>query len=459
VIPHIEETGPARAQADRARVQLLQRPWTGLLVFTLSGALVSGGGRLWGAPASEAGNIVYRVETGKVSERRLTRKLSIFGSLDAFQEVEISPTLQGQIVSMLVDEGDRVQQGQPLFELDNQADLIALERAKAELEKAEHQLRKLKAGSRPEEVEDVRKALSAAEAVTTAARDEWERVSQLVEQGVAAVSELVRVRADYDVSLAQLSQAKARLELVELGSRNEDILVAQAEMKVRSAQVRDIERRLEEHRISAPSDGTITSKLKEAGEWTDGGETVLILVVLNPMRLRIEVPQEYVAKIRPGLKAAVDIPGLEGEQFEANVRTVIPQAQVGSRNFPVLLRLENADLRLSAGMYARVELNVDEGRDVLTVPREAVQYRGQQLVVFRVDPPSLVDGEPASVAATEEHDTVARQIGVSITRELEREVVIETTGSGELRKGSEIVTMGGTRLKDGSLLRRLDEVH
>jgi len=383
----------------------------------------------------------------------------MFGSLEALQDIQISSQLQGQIVSLLVDEGERVQQGQLLCELDDRADLIALERAKAELEKAEHLLRKLQAGARAEEIEDARKALSAAEAVVTATQDDWGRVSELVEQGIAAVSELVRVRSDYDVSLAQLSQAQARLQLTELGSRPEDILVAQAEVKVRSAQVHDIERRLEEHRIRAPADGTITSKLKESGEWTGSGETVMVLVVLNTIKLKIEVPQEYVSKIRPGLKATVNIPGLEGEPFEANVRAVIPKAQVGSRNFPVLLRLENPDLKLSAGMYARVELDVDEGRNVLTVPREAVQYRGQQLVVFRVDPPAPADVGSAPAADSVEPDAVARQVGVSITRELEREVVVEPVEPRELRSGSEIVTMGGTRLKNGSLLRRIDEVH
>jgi len=399
------------------------------------------------------------VETGEVSERRLTRKLSMFGSLEALQHIQISPQLQGQIVTLLVEEGERVQRGQLLFELDTRADSIALERAKAELEKAEHLLRKLQAGARAEEIEDARKALSAAEAVVTATRDEWARVSELVEQGIAAAGELVRVRSDYDVSLAQLSQAQSRLELIELGSRPEDILVAQAEVKVRSAQVHDIERRLDEHRIRAPADGTIISKLKESGEWTAGGETVMVLVVLNTIKLKIEVPQEYVSKIRPGLKARVIIPGLEGEPFEADVRAVIPQAQVGSRNFPVLLRLKNADLKLSAGMYARVELDVDEGRDVLTVPREAVQYRGQQLIVFRVDPPEHADVGSSPAAEAVVHDAVARQVGVTITRELEREVVIEPVEPRELRSGNEVVTMGGTRLKSGSLLRRIDEVH
>lgn len=421
------------------------------------GVLLAAGPMTVRCADSPSRTAVYRVETGRVSERRLTRNLAMFGSLEAYQEIEISPKVQGQIVRMSVDEGQSVNLGQLLFELDDRADRIGFDRAKAELEKAEHEARKMEAGSRPEEIEEVRRRLSVAELLSAAAKDEWERMNELAEQGIAAASELVRVRSGYDVSLAQLSQAKARLELIEIGFRNEDVSVAQAEVKVRRAQLQDIERRLEDHVIRAPANGVVTRKSREAGEWADSGETVLILLVLDPMKLRVEVPQEYVAKIRPGLKATVSIPGLEDDRFEAEVGAVIPQAQVGSRNFPVLLRLDNPDFKLSAGMYARVALNVDEGRDVLTAAREAIQYRGQELVVFHVDPVSASEGRKNTSVTGEEHDAVARQIAVSITRELEREVVIETIPAGILSAGSEIVTMGGTRLKDGSLLRRLDD--
>lgn len=402
---------------------------------------------------------VFKVETALVREQRLTRKLRNFGSLESFHAIQVSAKTQGQIVKMLVDEGQFVKEGKLLFELDMRADRIALARAEAELQKAEFELQKMEAGSRPEEIEEARRRLTAAEAVAEVSKDEWERVRELAAQGVLSASELVRARSDFEVSQAQVSQAQARYELIKGGFRQEDILVTEAEVKVRKAQVDDIKRRLEDHSVRAPFAGVIAARYKDMGEWTNSGETVLRLLVLDPMRLRLEMAQEELTHIRAGQTATVSIPGLSGVTLPAEVTAVIPQARVGSRNFPVLLRLRNEDLKLAAGMYAVVELNVDEGQQVLTVPREAVQYRGEQLVVYRLDPllknGNSATADPASLNAPSQADAVAAEVKVTITREMETEVVVAPDKSGDLQAGSEVVVLGGSRLTEGSLLQRL----
>ncbi|MDA1274098.1 MAG: efflux RND transporter periplasmic adaptor subunit [Verrucomicrobia bacterium] len=428
-----------------------------------------GKSRLWaciavawliGSPAFlNSAQVVTRVETGKVREQQLSRKLDFSGSLEAFQQIQISSKGRGQIIRMHVEEGQSVTKGQPLFELDSREDRIALARAQAELEKAQFEFEKLKSGYQPQEIEETKRRMAASEAVLTAAKDEWERTTQLAEQGIAAASELGKARSEYDVAIAQLSQARARLALIESGFRFEDIQIAQSEVKVRRAQVSDIQRQLEDQSTLAPFDSIIAARLKEEQEWTNEGDPILVMLVLNPMKLRVEAPQRNIVFIRPGQMATVTVPGLEGEIFEAKVIQIIPQAQIGSRNFPVVLQMDNKDRKLAAGMYAKVHLEIDEKPMVLTLPREAIQYREQKLVVYRVDP---TPKNPTTSNTSQElgkdptlQDSMATEVEVAIVSELERELVIEAKHAGDLWDGCEVVVMGGTRLTGGAPLHRL----
>lgn len=418
---------------------------------------------------AQSPDMVFKIESGAVKEIELSETLEFTGSLEAWQDIEISSKIQAEITSLPLEEGQPVRKGELLFELDSRAEKIALERASGELEKAKSAFKKLSSGYLPDEIDTTRKALSAAEARLAAAEDEWERLSPLAEQSVIPASEATRAKAAYEIAKSEHSQAKSRLNLIEQGFRSEEVQVASFEVKVRQASVDDIKRRIQDHRITAPENGVVIAKKKEAGEWATVGEPVLTMVVLDTLRLRIEVPQAQVAQMTPGLASQMTVDGLPGELFPARVTNVIPQAKIGTRNFPVLLAVDNANRKLAAGMFARVKLKVGEPRKVLTIPREAVQYRGNKLVAYRVDglakdfvyqPPAPPPGKGAPKPGgpppiVTMPDGSAREIEIIITDELETEVAIQPKVAGQLPAGSEIVVLGGSRLQEGSLVHRL----
>ena len=379
----------------------------------------------------------HRVELVGVGERRMATVLNVVGSLEPFRSIDMSSRGQGQIVSMPVREGGWVEEGDVLFEMDRRADLIALKRAEAELLKSELELGKLNAGSRPKEIEEATRRLAASEAVKKAAEDEWNRVQKLAEQGIAAASELGRARSEFEVSQAQHSQAMARLALIAEGTRSEELLIAEAEVSIRRVVVEDIQRRLANLTVSAPFSGVIAQQTKEIGEWASPGELALRLMVMNPMKLRISVPQKYISAIAVEQAAEVIIPGLNDSVFEGQVLALIPQASEGSRNFPVILELENPDRLLASGMYAKVSLTLDEGREVLIVPRTALQYRKQQMVVYRFVPQG------------EERIGTVEEIPIDVSKELEGEIVIKPLNGDALKSGDQIVRMGGSKLRNG----------
>ena len=155
------------------------------------------------------------------------------------------------------------------------------------------------------------------------------------------------------------------------------------------------------------------------------------------------MPQKHIASISPGQIAEVTIPGLGGSEWQGTVRAIIPLASEGSRNFPVLLELSNPNRKLAAGMYAKVALTLDDGRNVNVIPRTALQYRQQVMVVYRFHP------EENEVFGTVE------EIAVEIGQELEGEIVVHTPNEPRLKDGDIIVKLGGSKLKDGDRVRVL----
>ncbi len=395
----------------------------------------------------EAGSLAeepqHRVELGAVRTQNLSTRLNSFGSIEPFRRLEMSAKGQGLIVSLPVEEGGWVKKDDVLFVLDRRADQIARKRAEAELSKAELELKKLEAGSRPGEIEEASRQLAASNAVLQAAEDDWKRVQNLAEQGIAAQSELVRARSEFDVSLARHSQAEARLALIKEGTRNEEVLIAEAEVLIRRVAVEEISRRLEDLTVRAPFSGVIARQVREIGEWVSPGSIVLDMMVMDPMKLRISMPQKHIASISSGQIASITIPGLGGAEWKGTVKAIIPLASEGSRNFPVLLELANPDRRLAAGMYAKVALTLDDGSAVNVIPRTALQYRKQVMVVYRFQA-----GEGTELGTVEE-------VPVEVGQELEGEIVVHTKSELQLTDGDIIVKLGGSKLKDGDRVRVL----
>ena len=226
-----------------------------------------------------------------------------------------------------------VEAGDLLFEQDARFERIALTRAQAELEKAQAEHSKRDAGFLPQEIEEAQRGVAAAKSRSEAAKDEWERLRPLAENQVISESEASRAKSLYEVAAAELFRAEARLNIFQQGFRSEEVQIARAEVRVREAMVKEIESRLEDLAMGAPASGVIIAKHKEAGEWTSEGEPVVSMVVLDPIKIRAEVAQRHVSAMKPGQMARMTVDGLPDRSFEAEVQSVIPQANTGTRNF------------------------------------------------------------------------------------------------------------------------------
>lgn len=114
---------------------------------------------------------------------------------------------------------------------------------------------------------------------------------------------------------------------------------------------------LENTALLSPINGIITARNYDNGDMYGGGEPVLTVEQIMPVKLMINVSETYFTKIKKGAKADVKIDVYDDESFEGEITLVYPTIDVNTRTFPVEVKLRNLDMKVRPGMFARVTLD------------------------------------------------------------------------------------------------------
>ena len=318
----------------------------------------------------------------------------------ASEEILLSFKLPGRIRALYVEEGARVRVGQVLAELENTEQLARLEAERALLAKAEAQLALLRAGARAEERERARAAVEEARAVREHAEAAYQRAKRLQERGILSRQELDLAEREWRTAHARWEAARQQYARLLAGSRPEEIAAAEAEVHLARARVREAEAHYENTRLRAPRDGIILRCFMRAGEVVRPetlGQPVLSMADDSRLRVRAEVDETDVAKIRLGAPAFITADAYRGETFTGRVikigaavgrKTMMSDDPAEKRDREVLetwVELDpSARGRLVIGLRVDVIIELARRENVLIIPRSAVFARqGRTFVKVR----------------------------------------------------------------------------
>nr|MCU0982473.1 efflux RND transporter periplasmic adaptor subunit [Pirellulaceae bacterium] len=197
--------------------------------------------------------------------------------------------------------------------------------------------------------------------------------------------------------------------------------------------------------VRAPFDGYVTAKHTEDGAWIKQGEPVVELVAVDPVEVSVLVPEEFIASLRPGMPASVQLDAMAAQLMDAEISRIVPQADVRSRSFPVKLVISNprdaSGHALKAGMLARVTLAVAPPKMALLVPKDALVLGGTTPLVY------VVANDPRTrqmIAAP-----VSVQLGAADGGEMQ---VL-----GDLKPGQDVIVRGNERIMPGAPVVVADE--
>jgi len=268
--------------------------------------------------------------TQEVVPQRMPDEVRAIGTVQAYQEVEISPEISGKIKKICFDVGDRVKQGDLLVEIDDETRRIVLKQKKALLKKAE--------ATRKKALKDAQKG------------------GTLFKQGVISDSES---------------------DDIELGKQ-----IADAELDLARADVMKAEKELRDARIVAPFDGKVALEDVEVGKMVTPGQNLLTLVDIKKVKILVSISELDITKLSIGGGVEIIIDSLPGKPFTGIIETVGLKADDATRTFPVEIIVSNEGEMLLPGMVSRVTIAAKEPKEVIMIPKHAVRSVKGQTVAY-----------------------------------------------------------------------------
>ncbi len=313
-----------------------------------------------------------------VVERGATRaEVVVVGSVEPDRSVAVAAEVAGAVAAVEARRGDTVAEGEVLVRLRPRPVELQLTEARARLAEVEARL--------------------------TRATADTARSERLFARTLVAEQEVDATRADRDALGHRRDAAKAQI------ARLEDSL---AHMVVR-----------------APFAGRVVAERAEVGAWVGVGDPVAEVVALDPVRIRLPVPEQAVSGLRVGQPVTIRANAV-GEKRTGRIVAIVPRADAEARTFPVEVAVANPDGRLLPGMVARARLPGPRLADALLIPKDAVVAGRHGDTVVRVT------------------DNLARIVAVEVVGETGTRVAVRPVGD-TLAAGDRVVVRGNERLRSG----------
>ncbi len=356
----VEEMVPASPHSSRLRRAVRHRTALAALVLAALGALLY---VRYGRPSL--------VETVRVERGELVRTVVTSGQVEAPRRTQLASEVGGRVVSVQVEEGQRVERDALLVQIDDANARAAVDEATAAVNEAEARLSRLRRTG-------VRVALATearAQADAESARDNFQRTETLVNAGVLPSAQLEEARRQRDASAAQLRLAEAEAESASAGGS--DLRLTVAALRRTQAALRSAQRRLEQTALRAPAAGTVLRRTVELGEVVQAGQSLFEFVADGAPRLEVHPDESHLAFIRQGQPALASVEAHPNDIFPATVDRIAPSVDAARGTVKVELTInEPVPEFLLPGMTASVEIELARLADVLIVPGEALENQG-----------------------------------------------------------------------------------
>jgi HlyD family secretion protein len=335
-------------------------------------------------------------------------------------EVRVGSRVGGRVAEVMVQEGQTVKAGEPLFRIEpydlnerlakaqaqaaaSRAELARLKegyrldeiaQAQARRDKLAATLAKLVAGPRPREIQIAVARLESAKANYDLAVTQQKRMAEMSRAGTASQTEIDRAdrelqttlaaqrvadeelallkegtrKEEIDEARASLNEAEAALDLLKKGYRVQEIEQAAAQVQANEAEVATIKKQLDELTVGASVNSVVETIDLRPGDLVAANGPAVALLDLSKMWVRAYVPEGQLSRVKLGQKLAIRVDGMPNEKFAGRVSFVATDAEFTPRNvqtveerskqvFRIKVTLESGKERLRVGMMADVLLD------------------------------------------------------------------------------------------------------
>ena len=311
----------------------------------------------------------------KVSRGDVARSVVATGKITPITQVEVKSKASGIVEKLYVDINNMVHKGQPLAQLDEQeiSDQVAAQRA--QLGAAEANVTNFEAALDQDKV-------NAAAPDLPMYKVTLDRNTEMVKQGLVPQQNLDNANRDYLAALTKRDSSKAQI-----GVDNAKLMQARAQVSQSEASLKQLEEQLGYTTIVAPMDGVVLSRDVEIGDAVSsilvlGSTATLVMTVGDTTEVYVKgkVDEADIAHVYMGQPARIKVESFRDRYVQGKVTKISPMGveKDNVTTFEVRVSINNPGGELKAQMTANAEILLDEHKNVLTVPENAVVYDNQK---------------------------------------------------------------------------------
>jgi len=331
------------------------------IVLALASALAIAGCSRQGPVEAKQDSGPVRIRTAPVVSKDLQRNVEAVGSLFPYEEIVISSEIDGRVEQVNFDLGDRVNSGDILVRISDEEQRYIVAQNEAQLRQS---LERLGLKDEGEKVQDIRQApdVRRAQADLTEAEQRYKRVRDLVTQGISS-------RQDLDDAQGRFHSLQAAYDTTLNQTRN---LIQDVE---RTRAMLDLQRKkLRDTTIHATFTAMVKERQVNVGQYVTSNTPVFTLVKIDPVRLRIEVPERMAPWIKIGQNAEVTLEAYQGRVFTGKTWRISPTVEQSKRTFVVEALIANPAGELKPGSYAKARVRTDKFDRIKLIPSRAVNF-------------------------------------------------------------------------------------